>query len=213
MDKEYRNEAVKFNDIANSYKRRRQEILDSGRTDAWIKKELDSLNEMARQKFNDWQQKVNNMAEIYTLAGEDICQDIRRKPAGKELDPATLELHRGLAKDAFMGRDPEDILKSFDRVVGELREDELGAKWIYENTAKSLINDQSFDVAVEETFNKYRTPLEKASYNEAGRRKVFRNHDSTLRGMAEMDLQALMAGEKPVYDDIAQLYDELISEL
>jgi len=213
MDKHYREEVTKFNNIAQNYKRNRQEIIESGKNNDWVKRELELLNGQTKQKFNEWKQGVHTIAEDYALAGLDIAQQIRRKPGGKELDAATLEFHRGLAKDAFMGRDPESVLRAFDRVVSELQENEMGAKWVYENTARSLINDQSFDFAVEETFNKHRTPLERASYEEAERRKVFRDHDSTLRGLAEMDIESLMAGEKAVYDDIGSLHDELMSNL
>lgn len=210
---EYRKEVVKYNGIKEKLESKRQEILNSGKTPDWINRELAAVNDQARKELLEWQNNVKQVAEDYSVAGQEIFQDARRKPAGKTLDPATLDLHRGLAKDAFIGRTPDEILKAFDRVVGELREDELGAKWIYENTARSLVSEGAYEPALEEAFSKHRTQWEVACLKEMARREVFRDHDSTIRGLAQMDIEAIQAGEKPVYSDIGTLHDEMMSNL
>lgn len=210
---EYRKAVVKYNGIKEKLESKRQEILNSGKTQDWINKEIAAVNDQARKELLEWQNNVKQVAEDYSVAGQEIFQDARRKPAGKTLDPATLDFHRGLAKDAFIGRTPDEILQAFDRVVGELREDELGAKWVYENTAKSLVSEPSYEMALEEAFSKHRTQWEVACHKELARREVFRDHDSTIRGLAQMDIEAIQAGEKPVYNDLGSLHDELMNNL
>ena len=208
----YRNEVMKYNKIKSELQSKRQDIMDSGKTDDWKRGQLAELNEKTVKELQGWNTQVKAMADEYTIAGQEIVQEIRKKPAGQVADAASLELHRGLARDAFSGLTPEEMLPAFDRVVGDLAESELGLKWIYENTLRSIIREPSFDVAIEETFDKHRTPIEKAAYNELKRRNKFQAHDSTIRGVAEMDIDAIVHGNKPVYEDIETLYSELMTD-
>jgi hypothetical protein len=209
----YRNEVMKYNKIKSELQSKRQDIMDSGKTDGWKWRQLAELNEKAVRELKQWNAQVKATADEYTIAGQEIVQDVRKKPAGKTADAASLELHRGLARDAFSGLKPDEILQAFDRVVGDLAESELGLKWVYENTLKSLVREPAYELAIEETFDKHRTPIERAAHNELKRRNKFQAHDSTIRGIAEMDIDAIVHGNRPVYDDIGTLYDEMMTDL
>jgi hypothetical protein len=209
----YRNEVMKYNKIKSELQSKRQDILKSGRTDDWQREQLAALNEKTVKELQEWNTQVKAVADEYTIAGQEIVQNIRKNPAGKKMDAADLDLHRGLARDAFSGLKPDEMIKAFDRVVGGLSEDELSAKWIYENTLNSLVREPAYELAIDEAFDKHRTPLEKAAYGELKRRDKFQAHDSTIRGIAEMDIDAIVHGNRPVYDDIGTLYDEMMTDL
>ena len=127
----YRNEVMKYNKIKSELQSKRQDIMDSGKTDDWKRGQLAELNEKTVKELQEWNTQVKAVADEYTIAGQEIVQEIRKKPAGgKVADAPTLDLHRGLAVDAFSGLTPEEILRAFDRVVGGLSEDDLSLKWV-----------------------------------------------------------------------------------
>ena len=210
---EYKKQVMKYNKIKSELESKRQDILKSGKTDEWKKEQLAALNEKTVRELEQWNTQVKATADEYTIAGQEIVQETRKKPAGQVADAASLELHRGLARDDFSGLKPDEILKAFDRVVGDLAESELGLKWVYENTLKSLVREPSYDLAIDEAFDKHRTPIEQAAHGELKRRDKFQAHDSTIRGIAEMDIDAIIHGNRPVYEDIGTLYNEMMTDI
>jgi len=213
MDNEYKKAIMKYNRIKGNLESKRQEILNSGKTSDWIGRELKAVREATEKELREWQANVKAVAQEYMTAGQDIAQEMRKAPTGKKLDPASLELHRAMAKDAFEGLTPDEMVKAFGRVVGGLSDDELGAKYVYENTLKSMLRDPSYEKAVESVISEHQTPIEQATLRELERRKVFLNNDSTIRGLAEMDIEAINDGRRPSWEDINDLHDAVMTNL
>jgi hypothetical protein len=214
MLEQYKKTMLGINKIMSDLSNERQGILASGKSKEWMQARLAEVAKKAEDELQKWNKELKFIADEYVIAGESFVYDARKQPAkGEPVDPATLDLHRGLAKDTFNGLTPEEILTAFDQVVGELSESELGLKWIYENTVKNMIREPAYTQAVDEALDKHRTSYEKATRRELERRQRFMDHDSTIRGLAEQDVASIIRGEQPLYNDYGILYDEVMSNL
>lgn len=212
---QYKQGLSKINNIKAKLQADRKEIYESGRDNEWKSHHLKAAVKEAKDAIRAVNEELKEIAGLYLDYAEEMVADARKKPwpGNHKIDYNELSFHKGLAFDSFKGLKPEEVLQAFDRVVGQLRDKELNNKWVYELAAAEAINDPSYDIALNDAFDKHRTQYEKATRNELERRKRFLDNDSTIRGIAEQDIESISEGEKPLYDDFYTLYDELMSPI
>ena len=201
----YRQSLLKVNGIMDRVKSDRERITKSGLQDWKIKEDMKALGERASLELRLFGDELQEIANLYVSEGKKMADGIRRK--GK--DTSLMSYHQARARDSFGGLNSDQMLSKLDKLAGVLQDDEKEYLYVYEDTLKAMINDPVYDMAIDETLNKYRGELEKAALNEVARRENFLNHDKTLRGLAEMEVKSILDGDKPAGHDFAELLDEM----
>jgi hypothetical protein len=202
---EYRKALPKANAIIDRAKADRKAIINSGLQEWKIKEDLRALGDRTKLEVLMLGKELQEIANLQVSTMKKITDEQRRR--GK--DTSLMTYHQGRARDSFKGLNPEDILKKYQEVVGKLQDDEKDYLYVYEDTVKSLVRDDAYQAAIEETLHEHKSPIEQSAIKETERRENFLNHDKTIRGLVAEEVETIIKGEQPVGHDFISLYEEM----
>jgi hypothetical protein len=205
MDK-YRSKMLEVHKIGDRLKADREAILNSGLHERKIREDLQALGDRARVEAKLVIRDLSMIANNRIQAAEEVWDSFRRKGQ----DPSLMLYNQNKAASAFSGLEPDEVLDKYGEVVGSLNAQEFEYLYVYEDTVRALLKDKAAAAAIESVIDTHKGQLEKAAIRELDNRKNFLDSDSTIRGLIEMDIDAIAKGESQSMSDLADILDKLV---
>ena len=203
----YKNLVVQAQEILRSFKNEREQNRKNSPNAEWLR-ERNSESEAKYKAKMDANKTERSKLLLSSLSAQYEAVNKARKGQSKD-KPRNIHLALEEAK-TYMSGDIEASLKAFEMLMQD--PDRRPYKHVFEDYLKfKAVDSPTYQVQVQQTIERHRTPEEKVEMKEYAVMQVLREHQKTIDGQLDESFRELAETGDTASMELGEIWDEMVT--